>query len=189
MIHLGVAILTLVLAVATGPAAVGKPAPDFTAVDETGAKYELSSYLGRAVVLEWTNPDCPFVARHYSADTMEKLAKTLGASDVVWLAVNSTHSNTAADTKAWKAEQGFAYPTLQDADGELGHLYGARTTPHLFVIDAQGVLRYAGAVDDDPTGNAATPTSYVGNAVAALLASGTPDPSETKPYGCSVKYK
>ncbi|MEX2207981.1 MAG: redoxin domain-containing protein [Myxococcota bacterium] len=189
MIHFGVAILSLLLATPPQTAAVGKPAPDFTAMDETGASYELAKLRGKAVVLEWTNPDCPFVERHYSADTMEKLATTLGAKDVVWLAVNSTHSNTPADTKAWKAAQGFAYPTLQDADGTIGHLYGARTTPHLFVIDADGVLRYAGAIDDDPDGDSATPTNYVGKAVAALLASSTPDPSETKPYGCSVKYK
>jgi peroxiredoxin len=189
MIRFSVALVSLLLAAAVEPAAVGRPAPDFTAVDESGAKYELSQYRGKAVVLEWTNPDCPFVARHYSADTMEKLATTLDASEVVWLAVNSTHYNTPEDTKAWKTEQGFGYPTLQDPDGTLGHAYGARTTPHLFVIDAHGVLRYAGAIDDDPSGKSPAPTSYVGNAVATLLASGTPDPSETKPYGCSVKYK
>ena len=191
MIHLGVAILAFALeaAAAPAPATVGKPAPDFSAVDETGAAHELSHYRGHAVVLEWTNSECPFVERHYSADTMEKLAATLGAKDVVWLAVNSTHTNTPADTIAWKAEQGFAYPTLQDADGTLGHRYGARTTPQLFVIDAAGVLRYEGAIDDDPYGSAAVPVNYVGGAVAALLAGGAPDPSETKPYGCSVKYK
>ena len=189
MIHFGVAILTVLLATAPDPAVVGKPAPDWKAVDETGAAHELAQYRGRAVVLEWTNPDCPFVERHYSADTMEKLALALGATDVVWLAVNSTHTNTPADTRAWKAEQGFAYPTLQDADGTLGHRYGARTTPHLFVIDGQGVLRYDGAIDDDPYGKATTPVNYVGGAVKALLAGASPDPSETKPYGCSVKYK
>jgi len=189
LIHFGVAMLALLLAVGPEPAAVGKPAPDFMSLDETGAAHKLSQYRGHAVVLEWTNSDCPFVERHYSADTMEKLAVALGATDVVWLAVNSTHSNTPADSKAWKAEQGFAFPTLQDPDGTLGHLYGARTTPHLFVIDAAGVLRYNGAIDDDPYGKAAKPTNYVGGAVQALLAGGAPDPSETKPYGCSVKYK
>jgi hypothetical protein len=120
---------------------------------------------------------------------MEKLAVALGASDVVWLAVNSTHSNTPSDTAKWKSEQGFAYATLQDADGTIGRLYGARTTPHLFVIDAAGVLRYDGAIDDDPYGKAATPVNYVDGAVKSLLAGASPDPSETKPYGCSVKYK
>lgn len=189
MIHSAVAILSLLLATAPTPAVVGKPAPDFKAVDETGAIFELAQLRGHAVVLEWTNPDCPFVARHYSADTMEKLAKALGASDVVWVAVNSTRYNTPADTVKWKSSQGFAYPTLQDADGTIGHLYGARTTPHLFVIDGQGVLRYAGAIDDDPNGDSATPVNYVGGAVKSLLAGASPDPSETRPYGCSVKYK
>lgn len=189
MTHLGVAIFGLLLAAAPQPTAVGQPVPDFTAVDETGARHRLSQYRGHAVVLEWTNPDCPFVARHYEADTMEKLAKALGAKDVVWLAVNSTHSNTPADTKTWKVEQGFAYPTLQDADGTLGHLLGARTTPHMFVIDADGVLRYRGAIDDDPSGKSEKPLNYADASVAALLASSTPDPSDTKPYGCSVKYK
>ncbi len=189
MIHLGVAALALLLAATLEPAAVGKPAPAFKALDEAGAAHELSQYRGRALVLEWTNSECPFVERHYSADTMEKLAVVLGASDVVWLAVNSTHSNTPADSKAWKAEQGFSYPTLQDPDGTLGHLYGARTTPQLYVIDAAGVLRYNGAIDDDPYGKAAKPVNYVGGAVQALLAGGSPDPSETKSYGCSVKYK
>lgn len=189
MIHFGVAVLGLLLAVTLEPAAVGKPAPDFTASDETGAAHKLSQYRGHALVLEWTNSECPFVERHYSADTMEKLAMTLGASDVVWLAVNSTYSNTPADTMAWRKEQGFSYPTLQDPDGTLGHRYGARTTPQLFVIDAAGVLRYDGAIDDDPYGKSDKPVNYVGSAVQALLAGGAPDPSETKSYGCSVKYK
>ncbi len=189
MIHFGVAVLALVLAASPAPVEVGKPAPDFTILDETGAAHELAKYRGQAVVLEWTNPDCPYVGRHYSADTMEKLAATLGASNVVWLAVNSTHSNTPEDSRAWKAEQGFGYATLQDPEGTLGHAYGARTTPHLFVIDAAGVLRYSGAIDDDPYGKVAAPANYVEGAVRALLAGGDPDPTTTKPYGCSVKYK
>ncbi len=179
----------LLLVAAAEPPAIGKAAPDFSAVDEAGVEHRLADYKGKAVVLEWTNPDCPFVARHYEADTMEKLAAALGAKDVVWLAVNSTHSNTPEDTKAWKAEQGFTYATLQDADGKIGRAYGARTTPHMFVIDAQGVLRYRGAIDDDPRGDSAAPKNYVDSAVHALLAGASPDPSDTKSYGCSVKYE
>jgi peroxiredoxin len=189
MTHLGVAIFGLLLAVAPQPPSVGQPVPDFTAVDEMGVQHHLSQYRGHAVVLEWTNPECPFVERHYKADTMERLAKVLGAKDVVWLAVNSTYSNTPADTRAWKAEQGFAYPTLQDADGTLGHLLGARTTPHMFVIDSEGVLRYRGAIDDDPYGESEKPLNYTDAAVTALLADSSPNPSETRSYGCSVKYK
>ena len=164
-------------------------APDFTLPDLDGRAHSLSQYRGKLVVLEWTNPGCPYVQRHYASDTMEKLAKRYGAQGVVWVAANSTHDNTPADTLSWKSEQGFEYATLQDSSGELGKLYGARTTPHMFIIDAQGVLRYAGAIDDDPNGDAATPVNYVGGAVKAVLAGASPDPSETKPYGCSVKYK
>jgi len=127
--RLVVGLAALFLAAAAQPPAIGKPAPAFSGVDETGAKHTLADYKGKAVVLEWTNPDCPFVARHYEADTMEKLAAALGAKEVVWLAVNSTWTNTADATKEWKSEQGFTYATLQDNDGTIGHAYGAKTTP------------------------------------------------------------
>jgi peroxiredoxin len=188
-IALGIAAAAFALLGAAAPLKVGDKAPDFTAVDENGVEHKLAQYKGHAVVLEWTNPDCPYVARHYEAGTMEKLAAALGAKDVVWLAVNSTYTNTSADTKAWKQEQGFTYATLQDAEGTVGHLYGARTTPHMFVIDAQGVLRYRGAIDDDPNGKQAAPKNYVDSAVKAVLASSSPNPSDTQSYGCSVKYK
>jgi peroxiredoxin len=168
---------------------IGDPVPDWSARDENGVEHKMSQYAGRAVVLEWTNSECPFVERHYQAGTMKRLAAALGAKDVVWLAVNSTYTNTPDDTKAWKKEQGFSYATLQDPDGRLGHLFGARTTPHMFVIDAKGVLRYRGAIDDDQYGRAEKPNNYVDSAVHALLASASPDPSETQSYGCSVKYK
>jgi peroxiredoxin len=168
--------------------ATGSPAPDFEVADEAGTVHKLADYRGKGVVLEWTNPDCPYVQRHYEADTMEKLSAALGARDVVWLAVNSTKSNEPADTAKWKSEQGFSYATLQDKDGALGRRYGARTTPHMFVIDAQGVLQYNGAIDDDPRGKNPTPVNYVQGAVSAVLASAKPDPSATEPYGCSVKY-
>jgi peroxiredoxin len=187
--RLVVGLAALFLAAAAQPPAIGKPAPAFSGVDETGAKHTLADYKGKAVVLEWTNPDCPFVARHYEADTMEKLAAALGAKEVVWLAVNSTWTNTADATKEWKSEQGFTYATLQDNDGAIGHAYGAKTTPHMFVIDAEGILRYRGAIDDDPRGTAAKPVNYVDSAVQKLFAGASPDPSDTSSYGCSVKYK
>lgn len=167
---------------------VGQPVPDFSAQDENGVDHKLSDYRDHLVVLEWTNPDCPFVARHYKADTMEKLATALGARGVVWLAVNSTRYNEPDDTKAWREAQGFDYPTLQDQDGALGRMFGARTTPDMFVIGPKGLLRYSGAIDDDPRGSAASPTNYVDAATAAVLAGHEPDPSETRPYGCSIKY-
>ncbi len=172
----------------TDATAVGKPAPDFSGVDETGKTHKRSDYEGKLLVLEWTNPDCPFVARHYESDTMEKLAKELGATGVAWLAVNSTYYNKPEDTKKWRAEEGLSYPTLQDPDGTLGRTFGARTTPHMFVIGPKGLVRYAGAIDDDPRGRATTPANYVESAVSKIGAGSEPDPSETKPYGCSVKY-
>jgi peroxiredoxin len=168
---------------------VGDRVPDWSATDENGVVHKLSQYAGHAVVLEWTNSECPFVERHYEAGTMKQLAAALGAKDVVWLAVNSTYTNTPDETKAWKEEQGFSYATLQDPDGKLGHMFGARTTPHMFVIDAKGVLRYRGAIDDDQYGRAEKPNNYVDSAVHALWASADPSPSETPSYGCSIKYK
>lgn len=183
-----VAVALAVVASAAETPRVGAPAPEFRAQDETGESHDLASYRGRTVVLEWTNPECPYVARHYRADTMEELAKRY-QSDVVWLAVNSTWSNTPEDTRRWKQEQGFAYATLQDPKGGLGRLYGATTTPNMFVIDPKGVLRYAGAIDDDPRGHEQDPDNYVDGALQALRAGADPDPSKTRPYGCSVKYE
>jgi peroxiredoxin len=167
---------------------VGTLAPDFSLPDEQGTPHKLSDYRGKLVVLEWTNPDCPYVRRHYRADTMEKLSREFD-SDVVWLAVNSTKSNTPGDSQAWKQEQGFEYATLQDPAGDVGRLYGARTTPNMYVIDPDGLLRYSGAIDDDPRGRADEPRNYVAGAVEALLGDAAPDPSQTRPYGCSVKYQ
>lgn len=185
--------LTLVLAAAGAAFAadtprVGGAAPAFSLVDEEGATHSLVDYRGKTVVLEWTNPGCPYVKRHYRADTMEKLAEHFD-NDVIWLAVNSTNGNTPEDSREWKKEQGFAYATLQDSEGSVGHLYGAKTTPDMFVIDGNGVLRYAGAIDDDPRGRGEAPTNYVDAALKAVMAGASPDPSQTKPYGCSVKYK
>jgi peroxiredoxin len=167
---------------------VGAKAPGFSLLDENGETHELASYQGKTVVLEWTNPECPYVARHYRANTMERLAEEFD-SDVVWLAVNSTWMNTPEQSQKWKQVQGFEYATLQDSDGTVGRLYGATTTPNMFVIDGQGVLRYAGAIDDDPRGRKQLPVNYVRGALAKLADSGDPDPSQTKSYGCSVKYK
>lgn len=188
-IAFGIALAAATLLGAVAPLRIGDKAPDFTAVDENGVQHSLGEYIGKAVVLEWTNSECPFVERHYQSGAMKKLAAALGAKHVVWLAVNSTSTNTPADTRAWKKEQGFSYATIQDPDGDIGHLYGAKTTPHMFVIDAKGMLRYRGAIDDDPQGKKPEPKNYVDSAVQALLASASPDPAETQSYGCSIKYK
>jgi len=169
-------------------AAVGQKAPAFSLVDQDGKKHSLAQYAGKTVVLEWTNPGCPFVKRHYAANTMETLSKTYGAKGVVWLAINSTSSNTAADSKKFIADEKLAYPTLLDNDGTVGKQYGARTTPHMFVIDGTGVVRYAGAIDDDPAGKSKAPKNLVAAALDAVLAGKAPAVSSSEPYGCSVKY-
>ncbi|WP_224240317.1 thioredoxin family protein [Hyalangium gracile] len=176
-------------AFAADTAEVGKPAPAFTLKDEAGKEHSLSQYQGKIVVLEWTNKECPFVQRHYKAKTMQNTLKGFDANKVVWLAVNSTNTVTASADATWKKEQGFAYPVLQDPAGTVGKAYGAKTTPHMYVIDEKGVVRYAGAIDDDPRGKNATAVNHVKTAVDALL-SGKPVPAaSTEPYGCSVKYK
>ena len=176
-------------ALAADSAEVGKPAPAFTLKDETGKTHSLSQYQGKVVVLEWTNPGCPFVQRHYQAKTMQNTLQSLSGKNVVWLAVDSTSTDTADTALSWKKEQGFSYPMLRDTEGTVGHAYGAKTTPHMYVIDEKGVLRYSGAIDDDPRGKSATPVNHVKAAVDAVL-SGKPVPeASTEPYGCSVKYK
>lgn len=176
-------------AIAADTAEVGKPAPTFTLKDETGKEHSLAQYQGRIVVLEWTNPGCPYVRRHYQAKTMQNTLKGFDAKKVVWLAVDSTSSNAPDKSASWKKEQGFPYSVLQDPDGKVGKAYGAKTTPHMYIIDEKGVLRYAGAIDDDPRGKSATPVNHVKTAVDAML-SGQPVPeATTDPYGCSVKYK
>jgi len=184
------AVMLPVVALAADTAQVGKPAPAFTLKDESGKEHSLSQYKGKIVVLEWTNPGCPFVQRHYTADTMQKTFNGVDAKKVVWLAVDSTASNTPDKSAAWKKAEGFTYPVLQDASGTVGKAYGAKTTPHMYVIDEQGVVRYAGAIDDDPRGTKKDgPTNHVKTALDAVL-SGKPVPaSTTEPYGCSVKYK
>ena len=183
------AVMLPVAAFAADTAQVGKPAPAFSLKDESGKAHDLSQYKGKVVVLEWTNPECPFVQRHYKAQTMTKTLQGVDASKVVWLAVDSSSTHSADSAKEWKKAQGFGYPVLLDTEGRTGQAYGAKTTPHMYVIDAQGVLRYAGAIDDDPRGSSKAAKNHVRTAVDALLG-GKPVPaSTTKPYGCSVKYK
>lgn len=170
-------------------AKVGAPAPAFTLKDERGKEHSLAQYKGKIVVLEWTNPECPFVQRHYEADTMDKTLKASDPKKVVWLAIDSTSHNTPDKSAAWKAEQKITYPILQDPDGKVGKAYGAKTTPHMYVIDEQGVLQYAGAIDDDPRGRDATPVNHVRNALDAVSAGKALKTNSSKPYGCSVKYK
>lgn len=165
---------------------VGAPAPDFTLTDHKGTKHHLAAYQGKTVVLEWTNPSCPFVVRHYKAKTMSTLKAA--HPEVVWLTIDSSHFATHKNSAPWAKKEGVS-AVLNDASGEVGRLYGARTTPHMFVINKQGLLSYQGAIDDDPYGEKKSPLNYVSEALKSLSAGKEPSKSSTRPYGCSVKYK
>ncbi|MBN2430447.1 MAG: thioredoxin family protein [Acidobacteria bacterium] len=170
-------------------ASLGHPAPDFNLRDTNGNEVKLSEYKGKIVVLEWINPDCPFVQRHYNNETMKKLADKYRDQDVVWLAVNSTHYMDAANNKQWAERFKLPYPILDDKTGTVGETYGAKTTPHLFIVDRMGKLVYDGAIDDDPRGQSQSPLSYVDSALQQLVKGAEVEVTETRPYGCSVKYK
>ena len=163
-------------------------APDFTATGFKGETIKLSDYKGKVVVLEWVNPDCPFVQRHYNEGTFKKLAVKYTDKGVAWLAVNSTSSQDASRSADWAKQYDLPYPIIVDKDGQVGKLYGAKTTPHLFVIGRDGQLLYEGAVDDDPDGKKDHRDVFVEDAIQAALSDKAPATRETKSYGCSVKY-
>ncbi|MEE8458991.1 MAG: redoxin domain-containing protein [Phycisphaerales bacterium] len=171
---------------------IGDPAPNFTLTDTTGKKRSLSEYAGRIVVLEWTNTECPVVQRCYKKNTIQETVghvKKLD-KDVVWLAINSTNHTNNKQNVTWIKRYELNYPILLDIDGTVGHEYDARRTPHMFVIDKAGILRYHGALDsayDKPKPD--KPVNYVVNAVQQLVGGETVAPYYIKPYGCSVKYK
>jgi peroxiredoxin len=168
---------------------VEEAATQFSLTDQLGKTVKLTDYDGKIVVLEWINPDCPFVQRHYKAGTFKKLAEAYKDKGVVWLAVNSTNSYTQEKNKAWHTKYDLPYPILDDHGGVVGKLYGAKTTPHMFVLNKTGKVVYQGAIDDDPQGSkGASATNYVKTVLDDLIAGKTPSYTETKPYGCSVKY-
>jgi peroxiredoxin len=168
---------------------IGAPAPTFTLQDQDGKSVSLGDFAGKTVVLEWTNPNCPFVQRHYKAKTMTTLANDYKDKGVVWLAINSTADQTAAAAKAWIAQNGIPYPILNDAAGTVGHEYDAKTTPEMYVINKAGTLAYAGGIDNDPEGDkGASATNYVKAALDDVLADKPVTTPKTKSYGCSVHY-
>ena len=176
---------------------VGQAAPDFTATDALGKNHKLSDFKGKHVVLEWTNPGCPFVMKHYSGN-MQALQKEFTAKGVVWLSVNSTAASAAdylppAKLTAWNAEK-KASPTatLVDGSGKLGQLYSAKTTPHMYIINPQGVLVYAGAIDSVPSARVddiKTATNYIRQGLNEALGGKAISTTSTRAYGCSVKYR
>jgi peroxiredoxin len=176
-------------------AELGKAAPDFSRPDLQGHTIKLGDFRGKKVVLEWFNPDCPFVRYAHTKGPLKDLAKQHAKQGVVWLAINSgapgkqgtglAHNQEAAKT------YGMDYPILLDEDGQVGRMYGAKSTPHMFIIDERGVLVYRGGLDNAPLGevhDGPALVSYVDQALADLLAKRLPKTSDTRSYGCSVKY-
>ena len=179
-------------------ATVGQKAPDFTAKDATGKTVSLADFKGKTVVLEWVNPGCPYVKKHYGAGNMQSTQKDAADKGVVWLAINSTdtaHQDYLAPAalQKWMTEQkAQATHTLTDESGKIGQQYAARTTPHMYIINPQGNLVYAGGIDSIATANPAdikTATNYVKQSLGEVAAGKPISSANTKPYGCSVKYK
>ncbi|WP_118858391.1 redoxin domain-containing protein [Sphingomonas mesophila] len=192
----GFAVLAL-LAAPVSAAAVGSQAPNFKAADVNGKPVSLSQYRGKTVVLEWNNPECPFVKKHYNSGNMQKTQAAALRDGVVWLSINSGgpgkqgHVDGAA-AKAHLAKAG-AKPTayLLDPRGVVGKTYAAKTTPHMFIVDKGGTIVYAGGIDDKPTPNPADVNGARNHVLAALaeIKAGKPvSQKTTRPYGCAVKY-
>jgi peroxiredoxin len=176
---------------------VGSAAPAFTLKDSTGKEHSLADFKGKFVVLEWFNEGCPFVKKHYTSGNMQKLQGEYTGKDVVWLSINSsapgeqghmTSESAAKTIDDWKIK---STQILFDHDGKVGKMYGAKTTPHMFVIDKEGKLVYQGAIDSKPTPNTADVAgaeNYVKVALDNTMAGKPVENASTKPYGCSVKY-
>lgn len=172
----------------------GRPAPDFAFADLAGQSHRLADYRGRIVVLEWLNPACPYVLRHYKSGNLPALQARAATDGVVWLQINSNAMGDldARTTREWQKKQDVvASAFIRDTTGTIGRLYGAQKTPHLFVIARDGTLAYQGALDDQPNGSVATVSTaqnYIQAALAALQAGHPMSPAATEPYGCAVKY-
>jgi hypothetical protein len=178
--------------------AIGQQAPDFVAVDTAGKQHRLSDFAGKYVVLEWTNPGSAFVRKHYGSGNMPATQKAATSRGVVWLSINSTE-RAASDylkppaLEAWMKEQAAA-PTavLMDEDGVIGRTYGARTTPHIFIVDPKGMLVYAGGIDSIASArpeDIKVATNYVNQALGEAFEGKAISAATTRPYGCSIKYK
>lgn len=182
---------------AAAEAVPGQPAPDFALTDVTGKVHRLSDFRGKYVVLEWFNAGCPFVQKHYESGNMQSLQRTYGGKGVVWLSINSTNPRSAdyrdpqrsrALLQDWKMAPAAL---LLDEDGKVGQAYGARATPHMFVIDPKGAVLYAGAIDDKATWrpeDVKTAKNWVAAALDEAMSGKGVSTASTAPYGCSVKY-
>jgi thioredoxin-related protein len=177
---------------------VGDPAPGFTAVDSNGKQQRLSDYKGKFVVLEWHNQGCPYTKKHYESGNMQRLQKEWTSKGVVWLTVISSAPGTqgfvtpSQENDYLKTMKAAPTAVLMDSGGSLGHLYAAKTTPHMFIIDPNGTLIYNGAIDDHPTSDQsdiASSKNYVSTALQEAMGGQPVKEAATRPYGCSVKYK
>jgi peroxiredoxin len=175
----------------------GVAAPGFTAIDSKGRQHALAAYKGKTVILEWTNHECPYTVKHYATGNMQALQKAATDSGAVWLTVVSSRPGTQGHVNGLEADKltddRRAHPTavLLDPKGDLGRLYGARTTPHMYIVDQAGMLAYMGGIDDQPSASHATvktARNYVREALGALAAGRPITLASTRPYGCSVKY-
>ena len=177
---------------------VGQPAPDFSLRDASGKTVKLSDFRGKHVVLEWTNPGCPYVRKHYDSGNMPATQKEALGKGVVWLAINSTEKSShdyqePVKLVAWlKERQSQPTALLMDEEGTAGKAYGARTTPHMYIVDPQGRLAYAGGIDSIPSSNPddiKKAVNYVRQGLNEALAGKAISVAATRPYGCSIKYK
>ena len=182
---------------AQAAAAVGQPAPDFRLADTAGQAVSLSQFKGKLVVLEWNNPGCPFVRKHYNGN-MQALQKDFTQKGVVWLAVNSTETQSGdylepEQLARWMHDKGASpTATLMDPDGKAGAAFGARVTPHMYIVNAQGLLVYAGGIDSIPSARESDiqkATNYVRQGLTELLAGRPISVATSQAYGCSIKYK
>jgi peroxiredoxin len=176
---------------------VGQAAPALNAVDATGKPVSLADFKGKTVVLEWVNPGCPFVKKHYGAGNMQATQKAAAADGVVWLTVSSTNPSSSdykkpGELAAWMQSQNAAATSVvMDDSGANGKAWAAKTTPHMYIVDKDGKLAYAGAIDSIPSAKAddiPKATNYVTQALGEIKAGKPVSKPSTQPYGCSVKY-
>ena len=189
-------VAALSLASAATAVEVGKPAPDFTGTDINGKTIHLSDYKGKIVVIESYNSDCPYCHNQYKTGAMQAMQRDLAAKGVVWLLVNSVNPKnfshrTPEQARAEMAKEKMDVTAwIDDSSGAVGHLYDMKTTPDMYVINQNGILVYEGAIDNqpDPFHDPTKAQNYVSQAIDSLLAGKPVAVTETKPYGCSVKY-
>ena len=194
---LSLAIIGAAACTAVAGVSINQPAPDFTGVDSNGKTHSLSQYQGKTVVLEWTNHDCPYVRKHYQSGNMQSLQKAATGDGVVWLSIISSAPGkqghvSGAEANALTSQRNASPSTvILDEKGDIGRLYGAKTTPHMYIIDPKGTLVYMGGIDNIPSSNQddiVSATNYVRIALQSLSDGKPIADNVTRPYGCSVKY-